>query len=211
MNRKRMIAVAIILALVLLIGGMLAYFTDTETKTNEFVLGDEIEISLSETGWTLDQDSGKMKKNEADGIHPGTTVDKAPVVTNDSETTQAYVFAEVIVPCYDSDNNGTVDDPMFTLNTIGTGWNLMSTSEIDTTNKTITYVYNYGSASDMTPLAAETSTPAVFSSVTLKSTITAAQAATAPTNPDIEVNAYGIQTDGYTATAPSAIYALCNN
>ena len=60
----------------------------------------------------------------------------------------------------------------------------------------------------MTALAKEASTPAVFSSVTLKSTITAEQAATAPTNPDIEVNAYGIQTDGYNVTAPSQIYAL---
>lgn len=209
MNRKRMIAVAIVLALILLIGGMIAYFTDTDTATNEFTLGDEIEISLSETGgWTKNATSGKMQNANAQGIHPGTTVDKAPVVTNDSTTTPAYVFAEVIVPCYDSDDDGVVDAALYTLNTIGSGWNLMSTSAVNTTDKTITYVYNYGDATSMTALAKEASTPAVFSSVTLKSTITAEQAATAPTNPDIEVNAYGIQTDGYNVTAPSQIYAL---
>ncbi len=206
MNRKKLIAVSIVLALVLLIGGMIAYFTDTDTATNEFTLGDAVEISLSETGWTKDATSGKMTNTNARGIHPGTTVDKAPIVNNDSETTPAYVFAEVIVPCYDSDNNGTVDTALFTLNSIGSGWNLMSTGTVDTTNKTITYVYNYGTASTMTSLAAEASTPAVFSSVTLKSTLTAEQAATAPTNPDIKVNAYGIQVDGFSETAPSDLY-----
>ena len=208
MSKKRMIVVAIILALVLLIGGMLAYFTDVDTKTNEFTLGDEIEISLSETGWTEDQTSGKMTNAAAQGVHPGTIVPKAPVVTNDSTTTPAYVFAEVTVPCYDSNDDGTVDAPLYTLDTIGSGWNLMSTGSIDTTNKTITYVYNYGTASTMTSLAATDSTPAVFSNVVVASTLTAAQAETAPTNPDVTVVAKGIQTDGYTATTPSAIYAL---
>jgi predicted ribosomally synthesized peptide with SipW-like signal peptide len=45
MNKKKSIAVAIVLALVLLIGGMLAYFTDKDTKTNTFTIGDDIEIT----------------------------------------------------------------------------------------------------------------------------------------------------------------------
>ena len=44
MSKKKSIAVAIVLLLVLLIGGMLAYFTDTDTATNVFVLGDDIDI-----------------------------------------------------------------------------------------------------------------------------------------------------------------------
>ena len=51
MNKRKTMAVAIVLALVLLIGGMIAYFTDTDEATNEFTLGDEVDISLSET-WT---------------------------------------------------------------------------------------------------------------------------------------------------------------
>ena len=199
MNNKKTIAVAIVLALILLIGGMLAYFTDTDTKTNVFVLGDNVEISLSEDNWDED---------EANGIHPGAEVDKDPVITNDSSTTPAYVFAEVIVPCYDSDDDTVVDAPLFTLNTIGSGWTLMSTSSVDTTNKTITYVYNYGTSSGMTSLAAGADTTAVFSSVTLEPTLTAAQKATAPSNVNIVVNAYGIQTDELGVTSPSQIYAL---
>ncbi|MBR3134406.1 MAG: SipW-dependent-type signal peptide-containing protein [Clostridia bacterium] len=199
MNKKKTIAVAIVLALVLLIGGMLAFFTDTDTATNVFVLGDNIEISLSETDWD---------PADANGIHPGAVVDKNPVITNDSTTTPAYVFAEVIVPCYSSNANTTIDTPLFSLDTIGSGWNLMSTSSIDQTNKTITYVYNYGTASGMTSLAAEASTPAVFATVTLDDDLTAAQKATASATTNIVVNAYGIQIDNLGVTAPSAIFDL---
>ncbi len=198
MNKKKSIAVAAILAVVLLIGGLLAYFTDTDTKTNVFTLGDNVEISLSETAWVA---------ANGEGIHPGANIAKNPIITNDSSTTPAYVFAEVIVPCYDSNNDGTADDALFTLDTIGSGWTLIDTSAVDTTEKTITYVYAYGSSSTMTSLAANASTSAVFSSVTLKSTLTAAQKATAGTT-NIVVNAYGIQTNSLSASTPTAIYGL---
>lgn len=198
MNKKKSIAVAAILAVVLLIGGLLAYFTDTDTKTNVFTLGDNVEISLSETAWVA---------ANGEGIHPGANIAKNPIITNDSSTTPAYVFAEVIVPCYDSDNDGVADDALFTLDTIRSGWTLIDTSAVDTTAKTITYVYAYGSSSAMTSLAANASTSAVFSSVTLKSTLTAAQKATAGTT-NIVVNAYGIQTDSLSVSTPTAIYGL---
>lgn len=198
MNKKKSIAVAAILAVVLLIGGLLAYFTDTDTKTNVFTLGDNVEISLSETAWVA---------ANGEGIHPGANIAKNPIITNDSSTTPAYVFAEVIVPCYDSDNDGAADDALFTLDTIGSGWTLIDTSAVDTTAKTITYVYAYGSSLAMTSLAANASTSAVFSSVTLKSTLTAAQKATAGTT-NIVVNAYGIQTDSLSVSTPTAIYGL---
>ena len=44
MSKKKTIAVAIVLALILLIGGMIAYFTDTDIAVNKFSLGDEIDI-----------------------------------------------------------------------------------------------------------------------------------------------------------------------
>lgn len=198
MNKKKSIVVAIALVAVLLIGGLLAYLTDTDTATNVFTLGDNIEISLSETAWVA---------ANGEGIHPGANIAKNPIITNDSSTTPAYVFAEVVVPCYDSNADGTADDALFTLDTIGSGWTLISTSAVDTTAKTITYVYAYGTASAMTPLAASTSTSAVFSSVTLKSTLTATQKATAGTT-NIVVNAYGIQIDNLGVTTPTNIYAL---
>ena len=199
MNKKKGIAVAIVLALILLIGGTIAFFTDTDTATNEFTLGDEIEISLSET-WN---------SQDGIGIHPGTTVTKAPSIVNDSQTTPAYVFAEIIVPCYDIDADGTVETPLFSFTT-NAGWTQVGTATVDTDDKTITYVYAYGNASAMTSLAANsTTTTAVFNSVTLAPTLTAAQKATAPTPTDIVVNAYGIQTDNV-GTTPTQVWTNLN-
>ena len=129
MSKKKSIAVAVVLLLILLIGGMLAYFTDTDTATNVFTLGDNVEISLSETAWVAANGTG---------IHPGANIAMNLIITNDSSTTPAYVFAEVIVPCYDSDADGDADDALFTLDTIGSGWTLIDTSAVNTTNKTIT-------------------------------------------------------------------------
>jgi len=200
MSKKKGIAVSVVLLLVLLIGGMLAYFTDTDTVTNVFTLGDDVEISLTESFTPAD----------AQGIHPGAVVAKAPSIKNDSTTTPAYVFAEVVVPCY-ATTGTTVNADLFTF-TPNSGWTLINTPTINTTTKTKTYVYAYGTSTNMTPLAANTTTStAVFSNVTLVSTLTEAQAATAPTAPNIVVNAYGIQTDSLGVTTPTAIFALFNN
>ena len=196
MKKKKLIAVAIILALALLIGGMIAYFTDTDTATNVFTIGDEVDISLDED-WT---------DGDGDDLHPGATVTKAPSIVNESTTTPAYVFAEIVVPCYDSsDPADTVDTPLFTF-TPNAGWYLLEASAVDTTNKTITYVYAYGSSTAMTSLAASATTNPVFNSVTLDPDLTADQAATASATPNIIVNAYGIQTDNV-GTTPAAVWA----
>ena len=210
MNRKKTIIAAIVLALILLIGSLLAYFTDVDTATNKFTLGDEIDIEVVEdSGWTKNATSGKMENQNALGLHPGTSVTKEPSIKNKSTTTPAYVFAEVTVPCYASTGT-TVDTPLYTLGNIGSGWTLIKTNAIDTTNKTITYVYAYGTSSSMTSLAKNTTTSTpVFGTVSVPTTLTAAQAKTAPANPDVVVVGRGIQTDGLgTATTPTAIYAL---
>ena len=208
MNKRKTIAVAIVLALVLLIGGMIAYFTDSDDATNVFTLGDVVDISLSET-WTA---------ADGLGIHPGAVVTKAPSIVNESTTTPAYVFAEVIVPCYDADDDGTVETPLFTLlnanDQVGCNadWYLLSTSQVNTTDKTITYVYAYGTSEAMTSLAASPSTPKtttatpVFSKVKLDEDLTADQKATASATPNIIINAYGIQTDNV-GTTPAAVWA----
>ncbi len=199
MSKRKIFVLAIVIAFVLIIGGMLAYFTDTDTKENVFTLGDEVNISLTEQ-W-----------NAADGLglHPGAVVTKAPKIVNNSTTTPAYVFAEVIVPCYASTGT-TANTPLFTLNTIGEGWTKISTNEtVNTENKTITYVYAWGSSTAMSQLNAEaTTTTSVFSSVTLAPTLTKQQQLTAGETTNIIVNAYGIQTDNLGTTAPTEIYNL---
>ena len=196
MNKKKALAVAVVLLLVLIIGRMLAYFTDTDTKTNIFTLGDNIEISLTET-WTA---------SNGLGLHPGATVTKKPAIKNDSTTTPAYVFMKVEVPCY-ATTGSTANAPLFTF-TAKTGWALINTPTVNTSTKTITYVYAYGSTAAMTSLAANATTGTLFDSVTLAPTLTAAQKGTAPATTNIVITGYGIQVDGLSTSTPSGIYAL---
>ncbi len=226
MKKKKSIAVAVVLALILLIGGLLAYFTDTDTKTNDFTLGGEVDISLAETGWDALTDSNNNDIPDiAEGIHPGTTVTKDPTVTNETTDTPAYVFVEAVVPCYDSDDDGTVDAPLFILNssTAGTaatttpnsGWYLVNTPSVDTTSNTITYVFAYGNSTGMTALGGAgttaTTSTSPFSSVTLEPTLQADQAPAGADAADIVVNAYGIQTDGFTNSTPSQVWTALQN
>ena len=198
MNKKKGIAVAVVLLLILLIGGMLAYFTDTDTKDNVFTLGKDIDITLTESNWlTADTDTDGVP-DAAEDIHPGTTLAKNPVVVNSDTASQAYVFAEVIVPCYQADCtdpvNATVDTQLFGLNGLlgAGGWTLLEEKEINTATR--------------------------ITSITLDPTITANEAKSAVVppanpgdpvkNPEVKVNAYAIQTDGYTANTPAAIFGL---
>lgn len=214
MNRKKGIAVAIVLLLVLLIGGMLAYFTDTEHKENVFTLGKNIDIDLTETNWNTTDVSGVSGvPDAAEDLHPGTTLQKNPVITNSANASQAYVFIKVDVPCYDDGYIGTgtvtVDTPLFSLNSASnTGWTLLREDAPNTSTRTKTYIYYYGNATNgMTALQPGASTNAVFDSITLDSTITKEEAATV-TVTKVDVYAYAIQTDGYSSTAPADIFAL---
>ena len=194
MNKRKTIAVGIVLALILIIGGTIAFFTDTDTKTNTFTIGDGVDIQITET----------FNETDAQNIHPGQVVNKAPSIKNIG-TVPAYVFAEVVIPCYASTGT-TVNTPLYAF-TPNAGWLLIGTSEVNTTDKTITYIYAYGTASQMTSLAANTTTTtALFSSVTLEPTLTSAQKATASTTPNIDIVAYGIQTENVGNT-PAEVWA----
>ncbi len=199
MSKKKSIAVAIVLLLVLVVGGLLASFTDTDTKTNTFTLGNNIEISLTET-WN---------SSDGLGIHPGAVVSKKPAVKNDSTTTPAYVFMKVEVPCY-ATTGTTVNAPLFTF-TAKSGWTLINTPTPDTSAKKMTYIYAYGTSTKMTELAKSATTPTLFDSVTLAPTLTHAQKATAPATTDIVITGYGIQTDNLSSTNPATIFALFNS
>ena len=197
MSKKRLVTTGVIIALtlVLLIGGMLAFFTDTDTKTNVFTVGDNVEIEVTEV-W-----------NSEDGqnIHPGAVVTKEPSIKNNSTTTPAYVFIEVTVPCYASTGT-TADRPLYTF-TAKEGWELINTPEVDTSTKTITYVYSYSTSGTMTELTPDTTTSTpVFDHVTVEPTLTKEQKDTVSATPDIIINGYGIQTDYLGTSNPAEIF-----
>ena len=200
MNKKKTIAVAIVLALILLIGGMLAFYTDTDEKSNVFTLGKKVDITLTET-WTA---------SDGQNILPGAVVDKAPSIKNENNSSPAYVFAEVTVPNYTKKDATTT--PLFTYE-LNSGW-----AEIKTENVTggIKHVYAYGSTTEMTTLAINTTTSTpVFSKVKLDKDIKKED--TVPEDIAIDVKAYGIQSsnltksDGTQASTPADIFGLFTN
>lgn len=116
MSRKKLIITAIILALVLAIGGILAYFTDSETIINKFTMG-SIDISVIEPSWPGTSD------NPVNDITPGAETPKDPQIVNNG-TNSVYAFMEVSVPYANITVEGATaaaDTPLFTYE-LNSGW-----------------------------------------------------------------------------------------
>lgn len=80
MTKRKILALALTLcmAAILIVGGTLAYFTDTERKDNVFTVGN-VDITLTEPNW---DGSGSVDAPEA---YPGEALAKDPTVTNDGK------------------------------------------------------------------------------------------------------------------------------
>ena len=104
--KKKITAIFLCVALVAIaiVGASLAYFTDTDTKTNTFTVG-KVDITLNEknadgTDFTQDQK-----------LYPGTktqnNIAKIVTVTNNTGSEDAYLWAEIWIPSAldDGDDN----------------------------------------------------------------------------------------------------------
>lgn len=209
MKKKKTITAAIVLLLVFLVGGAIAYFTDTDNATNVFTIGN-VDIELVEPNWsTTDEDSNGVPDASQD-LMPGETVAKDPKINNLSTTNAAYVFAKVEVPCTTAESPATPVE--FFTYTVNTGWTELSSAAVAcTSGGTATHVYYYGSGNTLTELAkatnatTPTSTPAVFNNVTLISTLNGSEGVTG--NKNVVVTGYGIQTQGLSSTVPANVWA----
>ena len=211
MKKNKTFLAAIVLLLLFVVGGAVAYFTDTDTKTNTFTIG-SVDIDLIETGWdALTDDNHNDIPDAAEDMMPGESVTKDPVIRNLSTKNPAYVFAKVEVPCTTIVAPATTSEELFTY-TINAGWAELTSAQVAcTSGGTATHVYYYGSGSSLTPLAkaVDSSTPtptstAVFSSVTLLSSLTGNEGLTGEKN--VVVTGYGIQTEGLASTAPADVW-----
>ena len=171
MSKKRAILAAVVLALVLCIGGVLAYFSDSEKATNTFTVG-KISIKLTEASWD---------ENNAKKILPNQLIAKDPKLTNNG-VNDAYVFMEVLIPTasivienQDGTSTGSATtQEMFTLiNSSGavgvnSEWEQVGTGSTAVTvdgknyNK---YIYSYSTSGTLTKLEAESSTVELFNKV----------------------------------------------
>lgn len=107
--KKKILAIVLCVAMlaIAIVGGTMAYFTDTHAQTNTFVAGN-VGITLDEAKIKLDEDSTSSTFGDliADGttrisapntqeyhLFPGMTVTKDPTITVDEGSEDAYVAA----------------------------------------------------------------------------------------------------------------------
>ena len=70
MKKNRTIIAAVVLLLVFVVGGTIAYFTDNDTKTNTFTIGN-VDITLTEPLWDLTDTNNNDIPDAAEDMLPG--------------------------------------------------------------------------------------------------------------------------------------------
>ena len=171
-KRKNMVIIIISIVIVLLItGGIYAYLTDTDQKTNVFTQG-SVKISITEPNW-----------NQTNGqdIRPGNVINKDPQINNIGKN-DAYVYMRVEQPLVEQMTGA--NGPLFSY-TANSGWTLLKSEECANPPKVISiYYYN-------TALAKNTSTTKLFNNVTVQNF---GQNAAISGIKDMEITGYAIQT-----------------
>lgn len=207
MNSKKLKAIALGTALVSIasIGGLMAYFTDADTQTNEFLVG-KISLDFQEPNWN--PDNGK-------NIMPMKTVKKDPQIMNDGVNDE-FVFLEVIVPYAhvvtanaDGTKNPASDTELFNY-TVNKGW-LEMTDEKKVTENTVRHLYVWGTNEACTPLLKNVTTGSLFDTVTMANVVE--DQGLEETPPEIVINAYGIQTSDLDGkkVAPKDVWKILAN
>ena len=127
-KRKIITTFIIILIIIIAVGGVFAYLTSTDTKTNVFTVG-RVKIELTEPNFV---------PASAQDIRPGDEVNKNPQIKNIG-TNAAYVYMKVEEPYIEQTNN--VNSPLLTYD-VNTGWTLLGEKICEESNR-ITRVYYY--------------------------------------------------------------------
>lgn len=190
MKKKTIISICLVAVIaVLAIGGAtLAYFTDNESATNVFTVGN-VDIKLTEPNW-----------EEPETVLPGITYKKDPIVANIGAN-DAWVRVNVTLSDYAAFKAAADAHQITDLTTIFAGfddskWTLAGYPTVNTTADTVTYSYYYNST-----LAVNANTGALFTSVTVPAAFTSEEMAALGENFTIKVSADAIQADGFTTVA----------
>lgn len=100
MKNKKLIALAIagVLGIGAIAGGTLAYFTDSDNKTNVITMG-HVDVDLEEPGW-----------ENPDNVQPGNKYLKDPQISVVEGSEDAYLRAKVTVTLKDKNGNDVMVD-----------------------------------------------------------------------------------------------------
>lgn len=178
------IALAVCILAVAVIGATMAYFTDTDSKTNTFTFG-KVDIDLTEKSIEDKENGVKAGTIGTDGgitydtVLPGLVYSKIPTVTVKNDSLPAYVVITATIPTiYDWDGLfNDIDTANFTKDRKIVGEN--------------TVYYFYANAA---VTAGSSVTP--FTEVKINPALTQNDVKNLPTF-NVVVNAYGIQKDGF--------------
>ena len=196
-----MAAIAVMLVAVLVVGGTLAYFTDTKSATNTFTMGN-VKITLDETN--VNDPQGARVTENTYNVYPGAVVTKDPVVHNTGKNA-AYIRATVnvsnwmnLVAAYYPDfketfpNDGYKAALNLLVGELGEGWSVVGVEAGDTFTIgqfDAKFILKYDGQ-----LAADTDTTAMFKTVTIPAGIDNANASSLNS---VKVVAQAIQADGF--------------
>lgn len=198
-NTKNMVA-GLSLCGVLAMGAIAAYFTDTDTVSNKFIVG-KIDIDLTEPTWdSYPDEDGDGVPDIAESITPNKEIAKDPTITNIGEN-DAYIFAKVCVPYGNletAQNDGTTNpatkSELFSY-TPENGW-LEINIEEDAENGVIIHTYAYADENNELVPVVKDDAVLLFNSVRFANILNDSQ-----TGVDMEgkllnlnVSAFGIQT-----------------
>ena len=113
-------AIAVMLVAALVVGGTLAYFTDTKTATNTFTTG-KVSITLNE----MNADGTPFTQNQKllPGSQTKNNIAKRVTITNNTGSEEAYVWLEELIPAaLDSTDGSTGTNNIIHINTPGSTW-----------------------------------------------------------------------------------------
>lgn len=113
-------AIAVMLVAALVVGGTLAYFTDTKTETNTFTTG-KVSITLNEEN----ADGTPFTQNQKllPGSQTKNNIAKRVTITNNTGSEEAYVWLEELIPkALDSTDGSTGTNNIIHINTPGSTW-----------------------------------------------------------------------------------------
>ena len=113
-KKLTLVVTCVVLVAAMVIGGTLAYFTDTDKATNTFTVGN-VKIELTEPKW---EEAGK---EDAPEVYPGEPLAKDPTVTN---TGANPCFVRIKVENLDQfGNKGAITyRTAYVPGALGTGW-----------------------------------------------------------------------------------------
>ena len=200
-KKLTLVVTCIVLVAAMVIGGTLAYFTDSKTATNTFTMGN-VNIKLDETD--IKNPEGDRVTSNAYDVYPGEVVTKDPIVHNTGKN-GAYIRATVnvynwmnLVAAYYPDfketfpNDGYKAALNLLVGELGEGWSVVGVVAGDTFTIgqfDAKFVLKYDGV-----LAAGADTTAMFQTVTIPAGIDNANASSFQS---VKVVAQAIQADGF--------------